>query len=84
MIDSLVLTATVLSKPELLNRVPELQDADIYGPYIIFMRELVPQAGGGKVSDVAAAAGPQILQEFVDGEDPFTAMSFHRFPWVTE
>ena len=84
MIDSLTLTATVLSKPELLNLVPELQDADIYGPYIIFMRELLPQADRGKVSDQAAGAGRQILREFAIGQDPFAEISFKTFPWGPE
>lgn len=82
MFDSLALTATVLSEPELLIRVPELQDADIYGPYIIFIRERVGQADGGKVSGVAIAAGRQILEEFVTGVDSSSNMSFQRFPWV--
>jgi hypothetical protein len=79
-----MLTATVLAKPELLDMVPKLQDAEIYGNYGIFMRGLLPRADSRKVSDVAVAAGRQILQDFAIGQDPWTNMNFRGLPWVTE
>jgi hypothetical protein len=64
-VDPLTLTATVLSRPGLLNLVPELQDADIYGPYKMLMQTLLSQADQGKVSDVAVSRAERaILQEF--------------------
>jgi hypothetical protein len=68
-IDSLALTAAVLSDPGLLDHVPELQDADIYGPYIIFMRGLAPQADREEIPEEAAAMGQAILREFVRGQN---------------
>jgi hypothetical protein len=77
--DSLALASTVISRPELLTAVPELQNAEIYGQYQLFMRELT-LPGDRKLSDIAAAVGRKILREFATGQDNFTRNSFQDSP----
>ena len=73
-IDSLALAITTLSNPELLAKIPDLRNAEIYGPYINFLRELLPDASRDGVSDEAVEVGQKIIRDFANEPE-----SPHRF-----